>query len=183
MKIFLLSACLLFVALGQAQADTLFRWTDKDGKVHYGDRAPEDAKNTEAKRFGSNPTTDDDGLSYSLRRIKESFPVTLFVSSNCGEYCEQARALLNKRGIPFSEKMIVSTEDIEALQVRTGGKGIPTLMVGNTVVKGFEVGQWNDALDLVGYPKVAPYGSRPARPVVTKPETKASDVKSVETAQ
>ncbi|MDO8292170.1 MAG: hypothetical protein Q7T29_04830, partial [Gallionella sp.] len=42
-------------------------------------------------------------LPYETRRAQQNFPVTLYVAENCTEYCDQARELLIKRGIPFSE--------------------------------------------------------------------------------
>lgn len=38
-----LSAALLFTAVSDASAQKLYRWTDKDGKVHYTDQLPPEA--------------------------------------------------------------------------------------------------------------------------------------------
>ncbi len=169
MKTLLLSICLLIIAINNVSASSLFKWVDKEGKVHYGDQPDESAVNVEQKIFVA-PAADGDNLSYGARKAKQDFPVTLFVAGNCGEVCVQARALLNKRGVPFSEKNLLSQEDINVFKAKTGGEAIPTLMVGKTVIKGFETGLWNSELDIAGYPKNAPYGSRPvqaaAKPVV-----------------
>jgi glutaredoxin len=157
-------------------ADTLYRWVDKEGKVHYGDKPAEDAVNTEQKKFGASAAQGDDELSYGIRKAKQDFPVTLYVASNCGEYCVQARALLNKRGVPFVEKNLVTKEEVDAFKTLTGGDRTPTLMVGKTPLKGFQEGQWSSELDIAGYPKIVPYGTRPAQPAVAKPEaTPATD--------
>ena len=162
---------LWFMASQGVYADTLYRWVDKSGKVHYGDKPAEDAVNTEQKKFGASAAQGDDELSYGIRKAKQDFPVTLYVSSNCGEYCVHARALLNKRGVPFAEKNVGTKEEIEVFKKLTGGDGIPTLMVGKTPLKGFEAGQWNSELDIAGYPKIVPYGARPSKPAAAKPET------------
>ncbi len=173
MKILFLSVFLLVLSNSLVQADTLFRWTDKEGKVHYGDRPSEDAVNTERKKFGVPAATDDDDdLSYSTRRAKQDFPVTLYVSKDCGKFCEMARTFLNQRGIPFAEKNLTTKEEGEAFKARTGTNSIPALTVGRTVLSGFEAGQWNSELDNAGYPKSAPYGKRPAQPAAEKPEIK-----------
>lgn len=151
-------------------ADTLYRWVDKEGKVHYGDKPAEDAVTTEQKKFGAQTASGDDELSYGMRKAKQDFPVTLYVGSNCGEYCAQGRALLNKRGIPFVEKNLETKEDVEAFAKLTGGKIIPALVVGKSPLSGFEAGQWNNELDIAGYPKIAPYGTRPAKPAAAKPD-------------
>jgi len=160
---------LLALVLSCAQADTLYRWVDKEGKVHYGDRPAADAINAEQKRFGPAPSQSDDELSYGIRKAKQDFPVTLYGSANCGEYCVKARALLNKRGIPYVEKNLETKEDVDAFKKLTGGDRTPTLMVGKTPLIGFEEGQWNSELDIAGYPKIVPYGTKPVQPAVVKP--------------
>ena len=173
MKIFLLSICLLLVTPTNAQADSLFRWTDKDGKVHYGDKPAEDAIGTEQKKFGA-PNISDDDLPYAVRKARQDFPVTLYSMADCGDPCAQARFLLNKRGIPYVEKNLATNEDIDAFKKLTGGNNIPALTVGKSLLNGFAAAQWNSELDVAGYPKIAPYGSRPVPPVVGKPAVPAA---------
>lgn len=163
------SLCLM--ASISVHADTLYRWVDKSGKVHYGDKTPEDAVNAEQKKFGASAAQGDDELSYGIRKAKQDFPVTLYVATNCGEYCIQARALLNKRGVPFVEKNLATKDDVEVFKKLTGSDTTPTLMVGKSPLKGFEAGRWNSELDIAGYPKIVPYGTKPAQPAAAKPET------------
>jgi glutaredoxin len=170
MKVNYLLVALLFIAINVAQAGSLFRWVDKNGNVHYGDKPAEDAVATEQKKFSSPSAAGEDDLPYGIRKAKQDFPVTLFVTPSCGEGCAQARALLNKRGVPFVEKNVVTTADADALKAVSGGNGVPTITVGRTVLVGFEASQWNGELDIAGYPKVAPYGVRPVAPPTPKPE-------------
>lgn len=174
MQIFFISICLLIASISSVQADALFRWTDKQGKVHYGDRPTEDAVGAEQKKFGTAPETDE--LSYSTRKAQQDFPVTLYVAPNCEEYCAQARAFLNKRGIPFVEKDLVTKEDVDAFKAKTGGNSIPAITVGRTLLNGFEAGQWSSELDIAGYPKFAPYAKRSVQPetAVTVPTIETS---------
>jgi glutaredoxin len=164
MKFGFLIFALLVINLNSTQADTLYRWIDKEGKVHYGDRPAEDAVKTEQKRFGAPPAQSDDDLPYGVRKAKQDFPVTLYVASNCNDYCVQARTLLNKRGIPFVEINLTTKEEVETFSKKTKAALIPTLMVGKNQHSGFVASQWNEELDIAGYPKVAPYGTRPAQP-------------------
>lgn len=177
MKYFFLMTLLLIVSASKAQADTIIRWVDKEGKVHYGDKPAEDAIKTEQKKFGSAPAASDDDLSYAARKAKQDFPVTLYVTENCIEACAKGRALLNKRGTPYTEKLLVTKDDIDAFKAKTGGSSVPVLYVGKTALTGFEAGQWDGELDIAGYPKLAPYGARPIPPAVVKPPI------PVETAQ
>lgn len=177
MKNIFMAICLLAALTTYAQADSLYRWLDKDGKVHYGNRPAEDAIGAEQKKFAAPAAAGDGDLSYSVRKAKQDFPVTLYVAPNCGDVCVQARSLLNKRGIPFVEKNLVSKEDIDAFKAKTGGNSVPVLEVGKSVLSSFEEAQWQGELDIAGYPKTAPYGSRPAAPAASKPEVPASSEK------
>ena len=101
------------IVIHSAQAGELYRWTDAKGNVYYGDVPPADATQVEVMTYSAAPTPSE-ALSYEMRRAQQNFPVTLYVADNCGEYCSQARSLLSKRGIPFSEKMLITQEEIDA---------------------------------------------------------------------
>ena len=85
-------------ALGQTQ---VYRYTDADGRVVYSDRPPSgDAKNVQMKKLGANfVSTSEPGYASAL--AAERFPVTLY-TFQCGEVCQNAESLLNKRGVPFA---------------------------------------------------------------------------------
>jgi hypothetical protein len=124
---------------------------------------------------------------YSLQQATKNFPVTLF-SYDCGPGCAQAAALLAKRGIPHAAKDPMDPKVREELKKATGGEeSAPVLVVGRRVLKGFEEGAWNGALDAAGYPstalaplppapkpKPAAEVAAPAAPV-EEPEQPASD--------
>jgi glutaredoxin len=154
---------ILATATVSALAGELYRWVDQSGKVHYGDVPDAVAAKPEQKKF-SDSATPDDALPYETRRAKEIFPVTLYVADNCKEPCQRARDLLNQRGVPFTEKMLVTQEEVDAFRKMSGAETAPTLSVGRNWLKGFWVDQWNSELDYAGYPKAAPYGFRPAPP-------------------
>jgi glutaredoxin len=169
--IYILGMILMFV--GATQADSLFRWKDKDGKVHYGDKPAEDAVGAEQKKFSAVGAAGEDELPYSLRKAKQDFPVTLYTAANCGEACLQATTLLGKRGVPYAEKKISTNEDAVAFKKLSGGNSVPVLMVGKSILNGFEAGQWNSELDIAGYPKTAPYGVKTTPAVVNKADAPA----------
>lgn len=153
--IVLLAICLALMPFG-AHAGKLYRWVDAQGKVHYGDAPPADAARVETKKLSDSVAPTED-LPYETRRAQQNFPVTLYVTGNCGEPCDQARSLLSKRGIPFGEKKLATKEDIEAFRALSGGDSAPTLAVGRTFLNGFLAERWHGELDIAGYPKTAPY--------------------------
>ena len=85
-----------------AAPEGLFRWVDREGKVTYSDTPPpKDAVNPQRKRLGDNITGGgEDAIPFALKSAMQRNPVILY-ANNCGEACDQARALLSKRGIPF----------------------------------------------------------------------------------
>jgi hypothetical protein len=144
-----------------AQAGGLYRWVDKAGKVHYGDTPPREAALVEEKKLADD-VAPGAAMPYETRRAQQGFPVTLYVADNCGELCVQARELLVARGIPFTEKNLVTQEEIDAFRRASGGDGAPALAVGRTFVNGFEAGRWHGELDNAGYPKSSLYRPAPA---------------------
>lgn len=169
MKPYLILAGIMLAALGNAQAET-FRWVDKAGKVHYGDMPSEEAVQVEQKNFGKDSSANNADLPYETRNAMKNFPVTLYVANNCDAPCQQARDLLNNRGIPFSEKTLLTQQEIDDFRQRSGSDRSPTLQVGGNYLKGLETTQWNNALDSAGYPKTAPYRPQAAKPAKASPE-------------
>ena len=169
MKFFLFPFALLMVLAfsWHTQAAELYRWVDSKGVMHYSDTPPPNKEDAITKRLGSNIESDED-LSFEARRAKQNFPVTLYVGSACGELCDQGRSLLNKRGIPFTEKVLKTKEDVEALKQLSGIEGLPVLAVGKTYRGGFLAEQWHSELDIAGYPKTAPYRA-PGKPPTPEP--------------
>ncbi len=158
-----IAACLVAVSMPLAAAQ-LYQWKDAQGRMVYSDQAPPPSvKNAQQKSFKGSVIEGSE--SYAARTAREKNPVTLYASA-CGTPCEQARQLLNERGIPFSRKdPQVSQEALGELQKLTGQLRVPVLVVGTDTISGFESGKWHGALDRAGYPKSAPPGSKPAPPV------------------
>jgi glutaredoxin len=149
-----LAAMMLTLAFNVLAQGTLYRYVDADGRVVYTDRPPPPtAKEAQIKRASGN-FIETDRISASTRQAMERFPVTLYAFS-CGVLCEDAEALLQKRGIPYT---FVNTQDeagIEKLKALTGGLQVPVLQVGTNVSQGFNEAAWEQMLDQGGYAKDA----------------------------
>ena len=140
-------------ALGYAQS-TVYKWTDKDGKVHFSDSPPpEDAKDAAQRTMGGGGPSDA-SLPFATQDAARRNPVAIFVSPDCGDACAQGIDLLEKRGVPYSQRdPMNNAADKEALRKMVGALYVPTLAVGDKPLKGFEEDQWNAALDSAGYPR------------------------------
>ena len=170
-------------AAAQAQQ---YRWIDKDGRVQFTDAPPPASAKDVRKAATPAPaaaTAPDAGppLPYEIARLQKDFPVTLYTSSSCKEGCDNARATLNKRGIPFKEILVADPETTEELRRVAGALEVPTMLVGHSVERGFEQGAFDAALDSAGYPKagMAPPRSQkaPGAPGEAKPAAKAAEVR------
>ncbi len=154
---------LVLAASVAAQGQQVYRYVDKDGHVVYTDRPPpSDSTDVQAKRVTPN-FIESNKVSIATQQAQERFPVTLFTFA-CGEFCESAEALLNRRGVPFATVNVEDPKGAERLQKLTGELQAPVLQVGDKLMaRGYNEARWNALLDEAGYPKTPP--SRRATPV------------------
>ena len=142
-----------------AHAAQLYQWKDAQGRVFYSDQQPPPSvKNAAQKNFKGSFI--EGGESYAMKRAREKSPVTLYVSS-CGVPCDEAKRHLAQRGVPHTNKNPESGEARAALQKLTGRTNVPVLLVGSAKIEGYEVGQWDAALDQAGYPKAGDLIKKP----------------------
>ena len=141
----------LILASGASHA--LFKIVGPDGKVTYTDVAPTSAAAGKVTSLGTGGAAPSEvALPLELRQAVGRYPVTLFVTASC-EPCDSGRQLLRQRGIPFNERQVMTTEDVDALQRLTGGREAPALTIGGQTVRGMSQELWNSYLDAAGYPR------------------------------
>ena len=172
----LVPLALLTLAGAAGAADTqVYRYTDSDGRIVYSDRAPPgSARDVQPKRLGAN-YIETSQLPLAAQQAVERFPVTLY-TYDCGEVCQNAEGLLNRRGVPYTTVDVTKGENGAKLQALTGEQRVPVLQVGDQLVKGYLEPRWQAALDTAGYPKAPPQKrsstprapeSQPPQPVAT----------------
>lgn len=143
-------ALLLIAGTQPALAET-YRWTDpKSGQTIVSDTPP--SGQIRQFRTAGDAGGDEKPLPEAVRKAAENFPVTLYTSADCGQPCADARQLLAKRGIPFTEKALKESADFAALKSLIGEAFVPTLQVGKQTLKGFQPDGYHDRLDWAGYP-------------------------------
>ena len=146
----------LFALLAAGPALAQYKVVGPDGKVTYTDRAP---TNSEGKatplnaRGSAGAPAPDANLPVELRQAATRYPVTLYSVTGACELCSAARQLLRQRGIPYTEKQVMSPEDTEALEKLSGGRDIPTLSIGSQTLRGLASEVWTSYLDAAGYPR------------------------------
>jgi hypothetical protein len=55
--------------------------------------------------------------------------------------------------VPYTERRIVSNDDVAALERTVGGRTVPSLTVGGQALRGYSVTDWTSYLDAAGYPR------------------------------
>jgi len=138
----------------QASAQSVYRYVDPTGRVVYSDRPPPpEVKNVQTKRLGANYVETSEP-SLTAQMAADRFPATLY-TFECGEVCQNAEGLLNRRGVPFTLVDVQKDEQgLGRLKALTGEESAPVLTLGDKfVVKGYSESRWQAALDEAGYPK------------------------------
>jgi len=151
-----------------AQSAQVYRYVDPDGRIVYSDQMPPaNARSVEAKRLTPN-LIETDQSSLSAQRAQDRFPVTLY-TFRCGELCDRAEALLNRRGVPYTTVNVQEAAGAEKLKTLTGESQAPVLQAGDKlIVKGFSESRWQALLDDAGYPQAPPL--RRSLPPATAPK-------------
>ena len=173
------AAVAVMAVLTALPAAALYKVVGPDGKVTYTDRPPTPASGrispVNARTGAAEP---DAVLPLELRQAAGRFPVTLYTAPSGCEPCDDARALLRKRGIPHAERQVLSREDSDALQKLTGGREMPVLAIGGQQLKGLTPDTWNSYLDLAGYPREsrlpAGYAFAAPQPLTERPAAAAA---------
>lgn len=90
-------------------------------------------------------------LPLELRQVVGRYPVTLYAGKDCAA-CDAGRQLLQRRGVPYTEKRVDSNDDIAAFRRLTGASSLPVLTIGGQQLKGLNSADWTSYLDAAGYP-------------------------------
>lgn len=140
-------ALLLFAASAGAQ---MYKWKDAKGVVHFSDQPPPE-RGVKVEKKAVDGGARDVVLPYALAEAARRSPVVLYTTAGCAA-CDQGRALLNQRGIPFIEKTVTTNDDQQKLQEAGSSGQLPLLLVGGARRIGFEAGAWNETLTHAAYP-------------------------------
>lgn len=149
----LLVTALMAIGIPAAQADTLYKWVDSQGRISYHDQPPPEGAGyrVEEKVLGTgNKHKEDD----TLAKVVEKYPVILYSVPDCGS-CDLARLYLQKRKVPFTEQNLNTNPELQqTLKKKIGSLSAPTIMIGEKVMKGYVESVLEGELDGVGYPKI-----------------------------
>ncbi|MFN3630970.1 MAG: glutaredoxin family protein [Casimicrobiaceae bacterium] len=139
-------------------AQTVYRYTDANGRVVFSDQPPPPGAKNVTERDVRGNVIQNNPESLATRAATQKSPVTLYVSE-CGEPCDQARKYLNTRGVPHTLVDPTRTAELnKRFRDETGGNTVPAIKVGERVLRGFSESTWATALDQAGYPRTPAFG-------------------------
>lgn len=126
-------------------AAQVYKWTGPDGRTHYGDSPPEDAKKQELRigvqSFGGPAQVD--VWTQILKRPPAvdtskagSASITLYSTSWC-PHCKRAKAYFARKAIAYREVDIEASESGRREFQAFGGNGVPLIIMGERRMRGF----------------------------------------------
>lgn len=128
LRILCLVAAMVLALPGHAG---VYKWTDAQGRVHYGDAPPAAAKPTRLKlqtHAGPAEVAPVSGTESG---------VTIFTTEWCG-VCQRAKAFMKQNGVPFREWDVERTEYGAIKFGQLGGTAVPLITVGSQRMTGFD---------------------------------------------
>jgi glutaredoxin len=152
-----------------------YKYAGPDGRITYSDRPPPPS----AKVLNEKKPVDTAGsapaLPYELQQAVTKYPVTLYSGNRCAP-CDDARAYLRSRGVPFAEKMVTTDDDIALFKQQSPDGTAPVVSVGTRKSVGFSQPALSALLDSAGYPSssVLPPTYQPPAPTPLAPTSRAA---------
>jgi len=134
----------------------VYKWKDKDGRIHYGDAPPEKSKAAEIRgRISSikGPAVVSDltpkSMANDATQSGRGGKVRIFTTQSCG-YCKRAKAFLNARGTAYEELDVEASQAAYQEYKAMGGHGVPVILVGTQRMNGFSAQRLEEMLKGAG---------------------------------
>jgi glutaredoxin-like YruB-family protein len=125
----------LLIGTSSVQAQTVYKWVDDQGQVHYSEYPP--ARGDAAALDLHVTSYEGPAAVEDLATAATSRSVTLYTTSWCG-ICKRAKAHLERKGVPYRALDIEQDRSARDQFKRLGGRGVPLIVVGNRSMHGFD---------------------------------------------
>lgn len=107
----------------------IYKWVDKDGRVHYSDSPPEETQ--KAQTFDSAPIN-----TVTIDTAAVGPKVIIYSTSWCGP-CKAAKAYFKQQGIPYTDYDIEKSRRGKREYDKLGEKSVPVILVNGKKMVGF----------------------------------------------
>ena len=126
-----------------------YKWVDAQGRTHYGDRPPAEAKarpvTAAINTYTGTPVLNAAGKPAALRE-----GLVIYTTPTCG-YCTAAKAHMGRRGIPYTERDVTTSESYQREFRQKGGRGVPLIVAGSQTLNGYSAESLDALLKAAGY--------------------------------
>jgi len=129
----------------------VYKWTDAQGRIHYSDSPPPEAKAKQVKIKVSSiqgPAVVSALSDAPAAKSKEK--VRIYTTPWCG-YCKKAKAHLAGKGVLYEEVDVEASEQGRSEFTRIGGRGVPVILVGRQRMDGFSAAGLDEMLAAAGW--------------------------------
>jgi glutaredoxin len=138
---------LCVAALALPVGAEVMKWTDAQGRVHYGDRPPADkAAQTMAIRgtvsvgdgapvTSRAPSAASDEFAKAVMAPRKG-EVWIYTTPSCS-YCRAAKEYMRLKGVAYVEKDISANAANKSEFRAIGGRGVPVTLAGNQRINGY----------------------------------------------
>lgn len=141
-----------FALASQLAGAQPYKWVDAQGRTHYGDRPPAEAKarpvTAAINTYAGAPALNAAGTPAAKAGLRES--MVIYTTPTCG-YCRAAKAHMGRRGIPYTERDVTTSESYEREFRQKGGRGVPLIVAGSRTLSGYSAESLEELLKVSGY--------------------------------
>ncbi len=134
-NLIILTSLLLFTSISNS---AIYKWTDAQGKLHFGDRKPDAQQAEEVKLRKLSSFKSVTFMTRKDTKADGNLNVVMYSAEWCG-YCKKARNYFKNKNIQFTEYDIekdpVAAKDYKSM----GATGVPVILVGNKRMNGFSI--------------------------------------------
>lgn len=132
---------------GGAGAEKVYRWTDAEGRIHFGDQPRQGAQAVDIRtvRTVTFERLDRRQGGKALRPDG----LVMYSTEWCG-FCRKARQYFRREGIAYREKDIEASAAARREYEKLGGKGVPFFVRGGVTMSGFNVPRFRQFMEMAG---------------------------------
>ncbi|MDP1654201.1 MAG: glutaredoxin family protein [Rhodocyclaceae bacterium] len=148
----LIRTFLVLALTSQVAVAQPYKWIDAQGRTHYGDRPPAEAKARPVaaaiNTYSGTPVLNASGKPAPSALQREA--LVIYTTPSCG-YCQSAKAHMSQRGIPYTERDVTISESYEREFRQKGGRGVPLIVAGSRTLNGYSHESLEALLKGAGY--------------------------------
>lgn len=139
-----ISGLLLLSLLGSAAAEGVYRWVDRDGVTHFGDR-PEASW---AERVEIAPLAKSGSTGANESPVAEQPPTSIMYSAEWCGVCKKAKAYFSRHNVNYSDYDVEKSPRGISFYGRLQHKSVPQFMINGRRVAGFSKSNFDNLLGI-----------------------------------